>query len=134
MKSLIDTNVLVYAAGINADRERTDAARTLLRGARRDACLALQTLAEFSAVALRHGLTPDLCRLMVVEYRRSWTILVPAPGAVEVALTGVSQHGLSYWDSLMWAVAKQASLSEILTEDGPVGTVVGGILFRNPFP
>ncbi|MGC8488553.1 MAG: PIN domain-containing protein [Clostridia bacterium] len=125
--------MLVYAAAINADSARSATARSLLRTTRRESCLSVQTLSEFSVVALRNGLPPDTCRVIVAEYRRSWTILLPDPATVELALTRVGQHSLSYWDSLLWAVAKQADLTEILSEDGPIGTVVGGILYRNPF-
>lgn len=133
MTTLVDTNVLVYAAGIRADGRRKRMAMEVLGQLRADGCLSLQVLSEFSAVALRHGLAPDACRSLVAEYRRSWTVLVPSVDALDVALSAVQDHQLSFWDALLWAVAHENGLREIVTEDGPTGAAVDGVRFRNPF-
>ena len=133
MTSLIDTNILVYAAGIRTTPKKQREAIDIMAAAWPTACLSLQVLSEFSAVGLRNGLTPGACRSLVREYQRAWTILVPSPATLDLALRGVEEHGLSYWDSMIWAVARERGLHEILTEDGPTGAVVGGVLFRNPF-
>ena len=132
MTTLVDTNILVYAAGIRADDRRKQAATELLAQLRPDACLSLQVLSEFSAVALRHGIGPEVCRSLVAEYCRSWTILAPSAASLDTALTAVRDHQLSFWDAMLWAVAHEHGLGEIVTEDGPTGAV-GGVKFRNPF-
>jgi predicted nucleic acid-binding protein len=131
--TLIDTNVLVYAAGIRTDQGRQQAAIAVLAQWRPEGCLALQGLAEFAAVALRHGMAPEQCRTIVEAFRRSWSVLVPSPTTVETALEGVARHGLSFWDAMVWALAREHEVDQILSEDGPTGQRVGGILFRNPF-
>lgn len=133
MTALVDTNVLVYAAGIRTDSERQRAATQLLDRVRPEACLSLQVLSEFSAVALRHGLSAQTCRTIVAEYRRSWTVLLPSAGTLDTALGAVEEHRLSFWDSVLWAVAHENGLTEILTEDGPTNAVIGGVRFRYPF-
>jgi predicted nucleic acid-binding protein len=133
MAALVDTNVLVYAAGIRTDAERQQAATQLLDRVRPEACLSLQVLSEFSAVALRNGLSAACCRAIVAEYRRSWTVLLPSAGTLDAALGAVAEHRLSFWDALLWALASENGLTEIITEDGPTGAVVGGVVFRNPF-
>jgi predicted nucleic acid-binding protein len=112
MTTLIDTNILVYAAGIKAAPARQEEARAVLRDARQDACLSLQVLSEFSAVALRNGLPPDLCRAIVADYRRSWPVVTPDAFTVDLALLAVSEHRLSFWGAMLWAVAKQYKLSQ----------------------
>ena len=62
MTGLVDTNVLVYAAGLRTDAEKERTAVQVLARLRPEACLSLQVLAEFSAVVLRHGMGADVCR------------------------------------------------------------------------
>ena len=133
MTSLVDTNILVYAAGIRTTRKKQQEAIDIMANAWPTACLSLQVLSEFSAVALRNGMTVDACRTMVREYQTAWTVLVPSSATLDQALRGVEEHGLSYWDSMIWALAHERGLHEILTEDGPTGAIVEGVLFRNPF-
>lgn len=133
MTALIDTNVLVYAAGIRTDTARQRQAIEVLSRWHHEGCLALQVLAEFSAVALRHGMPVEQCQYLVAQYRRTWRILVPSVATLDGALQGVSEYHLSFWDAMLWALAREHGLAEIMTEDGPTGQSVGGITFRNPF-
>jgi predicted nucleic acid-binding protein len=131
--ALIDTNILVYAAGIRADTARQRHAIAVLSRWHQDGCLALQVLAEFSAVALRHGMPLEQCQYLVTQYRRAWRILVPSVATLDLALQGVAQYHLHFWDAMLWALAREHGLREIVTEDGPTGQSVGGVTFRNPF-
>jgi predicted nucleic acid-binding protein len=131
--ALIDTNVLVYAAGIRTDTARQRHAIAVLSRWRQDGCLALQVLAEFSAVVLRHGMPLEQCQYLVTQYRRAWRILVPSLDTLDLALEGVAQYRLHFWDAMLWALARENGLREIVSEDGPTGQSVGGITFRNPF-
>jgi predicted nucleic acid-binding protein len=45
----------------------------------------------------------------------------------------IERLSMSFWDAMIWAVAKQNRVAEILSEDGPVGSVVEGIRYTNPF-
>ena len=125
--------MLVYAAGIRTNATRKRWAIDLLARLRPEACLSLQVLSEFRAVALRHGLDADTCRSIVAEYRRSWTVLLPSAATLDAALDTIREHRLSFWDAMLWAVARENGLAEIVTGDGPTGATVGGIRFRNPF-
>ena len=59
-------------------------------------------------------------------------MLRPSSDTVRTALQGVSDHGLSFRDSMLWAVAVENRLSEIHSEDFQDGHVLGGVRFRNP--
>ena len=133
MKILIDTNILVYAAGIRATEEKRRQAVDALASARPDACLALQVLTEFSAVALRNGMKPERCRAIVERYLRSWTVLLPSARTLDGALRGVAEHRLSFFDSMLWALAVERGVREIWSEDGPSGATVGRVTYYNPF-
>jgi predicted nucleic acid-binding protein len=40
---------------------------------------------------------------------------------------------MSFWDSLIWAVAKEGGVPYLLSEDFEDGVVVEGVEFINPF-
>jgi predicted nucleic acid-binding protein len=42
-------------------------------------------------------------------------------------------HSLSYWDALIWAVAKLNQVPYVLTEDQQHGLFLEGVRFANPF-
>jgi predicted nucleic acid-binding protein len=123
----------VYASGIRTTRKKQQQAIDIMANAWPTACLSLQVLSEFSAVALRNGMTVDACQTMVREYQTAWAVPIPTSATLDQALRGVEEHGLGCWDSMIWAVAHERRLDEILTEDGPTGTVVEGVLFLSPF-
>ena len=43
------------------------------------------------------------------------------------------RHGLSFWDALIWAAARQNDVGAIYTEDYQHGRDVNGVRFINPF-
>ena len=40
---------------------------------------------------------------------------------------------MSFWDSLVWAVAKEGGIPYLLTEDFDDGVAVEGVRFVNPY-
>ncbi|MHB1981407.1 MAG: PIN domain-containing protein [Sulfobacillus sp.] len=131
--TLVDTNVLVYAAGVNTDQARQRVALDSLRQVRPVGALAVQVLAEFSSVLLRQGSAVEAVRHDVERLAASWPVLVPDASTVPRALAGIRDHGLSFWDAMLWATALEHDVSTILSEDGPSGLSVGGIRYASPF-
>jgi predicted nucleic acid-binding protein len=130
-----DTNVLVYATAALAD-ERVSRARDLLARAMRAATgiLLLQSLAEFSNVAIRKARIPaeDIGRIV-----QSWCAVLPVQPADEgdlfTALEAVRAHRLAFWDAMLWASAQRAGVRHLLTEDFQDRFVLGDLTFINPF-
>jgi predicted nucleic acid-binding protein len=133
MATLIDTNILVYAARADGDRDRQEAATRALQRYHADGALAVQILAEFASVLLRKGRPLTDVQEDVASLRQSWRVVAPNVDTVPLALSAVALHRMSFWDAMLWAIAKQHSLSSILTEDGPTGTTVGGVQYLSPF-
>jgi predicted nucleic acid-binding protein len=130
-----DTNILVYATAPIADA-RVERARDLLaRGMRASsAVLLLQTLAEFSNVALRKA------RIPVSKIRNTidaWCAVLPVQEAdsedLFTALEAVRTHQIAFWDAMLWASAQRAGVKHLLTEDFQDGFVLHGVTFVNPF-
>jgi predicted nucleic acid-binding protein len=133
---LIDTNLLIYPLD-SRDLTRQDrAASVLLELARRgNAALPVQTLAEFSSVALRRlhpPLSPERTRLELERLTLAFPVLPLTAAVVLEALRGVSQHHLGYYDAQIWATARLYQVPLILSEDFPTGATVEGVRFINP--
>lgn len=130
-----DTNVLVYATASISD-VKVIRARDLVARAMRAASgvLLLQTLAEFSNVAIRKA------RIPVEDIRRTidaWRAVLPVQAADDsdllVALEAVRAHRLTFWDAMLWASARRAGVRHLLTEDYQDGFALQGVMFINPF-
>ena len=122
-----DTNVLVYATAAITD-DRVNRARELLARAMRAATgvLLLQSLAEFSSVAIRKAGIPAAIIGPIVQ---SWCAVLPVQGANEddlfAALETVRKHRLAFWDAMLWASAQRAGVRQILLEDFETGLCWG---------
>ena len=130
-----DTNVLVYATASISD-VKVFRARDLVARAMRAASsvLLLQTLAEFSNVAIRKA------RIPVADIRRTidaWCAVLPVQAADDsdllVALEAVRAHRLAFWDAMLWASARRVGVRHLLTEDFQDGFALQGVKFINPF-
>ena len=130
-----DTNILVYAT-VSTPLAKTHRARDLLvRGMRTGSCiLLLQTLAEFSSVAIRKaGIAVDEVRTTI----DAWRAVLPVQGTedddLSAALDAVKKHRLAFWDALLWGAAQRAGVRHLLTEDLQDGFELSGVRFVNPF-
>ena len=130
-----DTNVLVYATASISDM-KVMRARDLIARAMRAASsvLLLQTLAEFSNVAIRKA------RIPVKDIRRTidaWRAVMPVQAAdvgdLSAALEAVRAHRMAFWDAMLWASAQRAGVRHMLTEDLQDGLALQGVRFSNPF-
>jgi predicted nucleic acid-binding protein len=113
-----DTNILVYAT-FSVPLAKAHRARDLLvRGMRTGSCiLLLQTLAEFSSVAIR---------------KAGIAVQGTEDDNLSAALA-VKKHRLAFWDAMLWGAAQRAGVRHLLTEDLQDGFELAGVRFVNPF-
>lgn len=134
MRSLIDTNVLVYAdSGDEPQRQRV--AIDLIKAHREagTAVLAVQVLQEFTQVALRKlGLPPALVRQRLAFYGR-FELVPTSPELIERAVDLHVLHGLAFYDALVVQAAISAGCAQLLSEDLQAGRLIGGVRIVNPF-
>jgi predicted nucleic acid-binding protein len=130
-----DTNVLVYATAARADA-RVSRAQDLLARAMRatTSILLLQSLAEFSNVAIRKARIPANAVKTTIE---AWRAVLPVHSADDsdlvLALEAVRAHRLPFWDAMLWASARRAGVRHMLSEDFQDGFDLQGVTFINPF-
>ena len=53
--------------------------------------------------------------------------------AITQPLKAVKEHKLSFWDAMLWAVAREAGVTLLLSEDFQHNRVLDGTKFCNPF-
>ena len=130
-----DTNVLVYATASVPD-VKAMRARDLIARAMRAASsvLLLQTLAEFSNVAIRKA------RIPVEDIRTTvdvWRAVLPVQAAdnsdLSAALEAVRAHRLAFWDAMLRVSAQRGGVRHLLTEDMQDGFTLQGVTFIDPF-
>ena len=109
-----DTNILVYAVDADAGERHDIARRLVLAGPDYDCILTLQALAEFYHAVSRKQ-------------------RMPAADAADLAMETVRAHGLSFWDAMLWACAREAGCTVILSGDFEHGRTLGGVRFHDPF-
>ena len=130
----LDTNILVYAVDRDAGERHRRSRELVGRAALSDCVLTTQSLAEFfHATTRKNLLEPESAGAFV----RTWLEVFPVTSADESglvdAMDAVGEHRLSFWDAMLWAAARQAGCSAILSEDMQHGRRLGGVEFVNPF-
>ena len=134
MRSLLDTNLLVYAEAADepAKQRRALALITALRSDG-SAVLSTQVLQEYVNVALRKLRLPQaLIRERIAFYRRFE--MVPASAdLIAGALDLHVLHSLPFYDALIVQAAVVSGCQRVLSEAMQHAAVYGGVRIENPF-
>ena len=134
MRSLLDTNLLVYADAAD-EPVKQRRALALITALRSDgsAVLSTQVLQEYVNVALRKLRLPQaLIRERIAFYRRFEMVPASADmvaGALDLHLL----HSLAFYDALIVQAALVSGCQRVLSEDMQHAAVYGGVRIENPF-
>jgi predicted nucleic acid-binding protein len=130
----VDTNIVLYASGVDEDRKKREQARALLN--EQPCVLSVQVFNEFihqathpkrprrmsmaEAIGIAHALTRfPVVSLDVALFRLAAEVQRKRPS--------------SWWDSLIIAAAISAGCETLATEDMQHGRVIEGVRIENPF-
>jgi predicted nucleic acid-binding protein len=134
---LVDTDVLIAAYQAGGGDPRASKAKDALEELARlgNGFVCVQNLAEFSRIVqtrLESPPPPARIRETLAQLEQVFDVLRPSARTVGRALHGAEKHGLPFWDSMVWALAHEHGLDEILTEDPPPRAEIEGVRYRNP--
>jgi len=130
----LDTNILVYAVDRDAGDRHEQSKDLIGQAAKRDCILTVQVLAEFyHATTRKRLLEPSRAKIFIQDWLSVFSIAAADDTTLVDAMGAVEEHHLSFWDAMIWAVARQAGCSAIISEDMQSGQSLGGIEFLDPF-
>jgi predicted nucleic acid-binding protein len=134
---LVDTDILITAYQAGEGDPRAHKAKDALEDLahRGDGYLCVQNLEEFARVVgtkLASPVPPSRVREALAQLEQVFDVLRPSSRTVSRALHAVEKHGLGFWDSMVWAVAHENGIDEVLTEEGPGRAQIEGVRYRNP--
>ena len=134
MRVALDTNVLVYAEGVNgADRKR--AALTLIGRLPGDAAmLPVQALGELFNVLVRKAKrNTEQARAAILSWRDVFPLIPTSPTVMLKAADLAAHHQFGIWDAVMLSAATEAGCRLLLSEDMQDGFTWGGTTIADPF-
>ena len=134
MRCALDTNVLVYAEGINGPDRQIAAANLLERLASADLVLAAQTLGELFSVLRRKGgcRGPEIADRLE-PWRTGYRVVPTSMALFDRAVRNAAARDLQIWDCIILEAAAEAGCGLLLSEDMQDGFVYRGVTIANPF-
>lgn len=131
----LDTNILIYSIDRTEGLRHRRAVQVIEEVLGSGTCvLTLQALGEFFfAVTRKEKMPLQAAREHVSDWMTLFPVVSAQPSSLQKAIKAVKEHHLSFWDSLLWATAKEYSITQIISEDFQHEREIGGVLYVNPF-
>ena len=133
----VDSNILIYAFDASEPLKQDQATRVIDFLADSGlGVISTQVMSEVFSTLVRKkpfALDPVVVDAAVRRYARLWPVLQIQVETVLDAMQGVIVHKLSYYDALIWATARRAGLTTLLSEDGQRGRTIDGVRYLDPF-
>ena len=134
MRVALDTNVLVYAAGVNGLQRKMAALGLLRKLSVENTVLPAQTLGELYNVLVRKAAQSRAeARLTVLGWMDAFPVVETSPAVTAAAIGLATDHQLGIWDAVILAASAQAGCRLLLSEDLQDGFTWSGLTVTNPF-
>ncbi len=134
MRVALDTNVLVYAEGVNGAAMQDSALDLIERLPRESAVVPVQALGELFHVLVRKAKRRRTAvRASVLAWSDAYSTCGTSPSVLLSAMELASTHGLAIWDAVVLAAAADAGCRLLLSEDLQEGFTWQGVTVTNPF-
>jgi predicted nucleic acid-binding protein len=134
VRAALDTNILVYAEGLNGPARRADAIGVLTQYAEDELLIPVQALGELFVVLTRKAaVDPHAARAAVLAWRDSYGLIETGESVVVDAMELAASHRFSLWDAVILAGAAAAACRILITEDMQDGFTWRGVTVRAPW-
>jgi predicted nucleic acid-binding protein len=129
----LDTNILVYAEGLNGASMKRSALALLEKLPQNEVVLPVQVLGELFHVLIRKaGFSPQDARAAILGWRNAFA-LMETSAAVLMAAADLATRQFNFWDAVILSAAAEADCRLLLSEDMQSGYVWRGVTIVNPF-
>jgi predicted nucleic acid-binding protein len=130
----LDTNILVYAEGLNGDAKKQAAIELVQKLPQDLVVLPVQTLGELFHVLVRKaGRSPKAAQTAILSWQDSFAVVDTSAKVMIAAMDLAAQHQLSVWDAVIFSAAADAGCRLLLSEDLQDGFTWTGVTVVNPF-
>lgn len=134
MRIALDTNVLVYAEGLNGASKRKVALSILEKLPQDDTFVPVQVLGELFAVLVRKaGRSPQQARNAILSWQDAFSLIETSPSVLMMAIDLASHHQIGIWDAVILSAAAEAGCRVLLSEDLQSGFTWNKVTVVNPF-
>ena len=134
MRIGLDTNILVYAEGVNGEAMSGASQSVLAALPTQDVMLPAQVLGELFAVLTRKaGRTPVQARDAVMQWRDSYATIDTSSPVLLAAVDLATDHHFAIWDAVTMAAVAEADCRLLLSDDLQDGFSWRGVTVVNPF-
>ena len=134
MRVALDTNILVYAEGLNGPQKKQTAVDLLQKLPQDLLVMPTQTLGElFNVLVKKARRTPAEARAAIQSWHDSFEVADTSAKVIIAATDLASQHQLGIWDAVVLATAADAGCRLLLSEDMQDGFTWSGVTVANPF-
>ena len=134
MRLALDTNILVYAEGVNTVEQQTRAEYLLAGLADDEVLIPAQVLAElFAVLSRRLSISSATARTRVLGWSGNYSVIGTSRSVLEGAMELTGRHRIAFWDAIVLASAAEAGCRQLLSEDMQAGFTWRGVTIRNPF-
>jgi predicted nucleic acid-binding protein len=134
MRVALDTNVLVYAEGVNGVTKKKLALELLRQLPQSAVVVPIQTLGELFHVLVRKaGRSPSKARAAILGWQDAFASVETSVGIMLAATDLATDHHLSIWDAVILSAAAEAGCRLLVSEDLQDGFTWKGVTVSNPF-
>jgi predicted nucleic acid-binding protein len=134
MRLALDTNILAYAEGVNGTPGKKAALEIIEKLPAHSTFLPVQVLGELFHVLVRKaGRSPERARAAILSWQDAFPLIETSPAVLVAATDLAAHHGLSIWDSVIFAAAAASGCRLLLSEDLQNGFTWSGVTVANPF-
>lgn len=133
-KITIDTNILIYSLDRNHGEKHKLAIKVIEKAIKSNCILTLQVLCEFYAVTTRKNSLPQkIAQEQILDWQALFPVVIAKTESLARAINATSSHKLAFWDAMLWATARDAGVTILLSEDFQSNRLIEKVRVVNPF-
>ncbi len=134
MRVALDTNVLVYAEGVNGAPRRKTALDIIGRLPAETTFVPVQVLGELFHVLVRKAQwQPKAALKGILSWQDTFILIETSSSVLFMAAELSANHNLHIWDAVVLSASAAAGCRLLLSEDLQAGFTWNGVTVVNPF-